>query len=71
MINSKSRLKPCPFCGDDDPKINFAVGEYWVSCDVCDSSSSLRSSEETAITYWNMRSPEAFQFKADGKTLDV
>jgi hypothetical protein len=39
-------LKPCPFCGSDEPRMLSGMGEWWVLCedDDCGGSTCMRSS---------------------------
>lgn len=54
-------LLPCPFCcyevGRED--LVEELGGWCVKCPVCDSRGSVRASEKTAASYWNMRGKRA------------
>jgi hypothetical protein len=50
-----SELLPCPFCGDEPPRVTTAVGETWVSCVKCLGSSRMYSRIGDAIEAWNLR----------------
>lgn len=57
---SKSKLRPCPFCGGvEDLDIdtgNDATGKYWaVSCCDCGAYSGSRHQRREAIATWNTR----------------
>lgn len=49
------QAKPCPFCGTTHLELIEAMGEYWVLCKVCNSSSGARSTRKTALDLWNLR----------------
>ena len=59
---SKTKLKPCPFCGGE-AEIVYALHDYnlWgVRCKNCDASvecSIEEDSEENAVKAWNTRKP--------------
>jgi Lar family restriction alleviation protein len=63
-----SKIKPCPFCGEQ-PIMDDAEGleeiQYWFRCDCCGfsfSSSQIYEhfdSEEDLISQWNIRVPES------------
>ena len=50
-------LKPCPFCGNDKPRIvkRSGVMLYEIYCNECDSSSGECLTEDEAIYKWNRR----------------
>lgn len=60
-----ARLKPCPFCGNDDPTIRIFKGKdgwrdrYAVLCNYdeggCGAESGVYHSEAEAIESWNRR----------------
>lgn len=52
-------LKPCPFCGNDKPKLMHNWGDAVIYCSQCDSSSGCYDTEEEAIEAWNRRKVSA------------
>lgn len=51
---SNEELKPCPFCGSG-AQLNDCLGDYWVTCNLCNASANMYSGEENAIKAWNTR----------------
>ena len=52
-----AELKPCPFCGANNPiitRVDF-LGNYIIQCDTCSAKSGLRVDEQAAIDAWNKR----------------
>lgn len=55
-------LKPCPFCGHDNPMILDRVWDwdepavYWVECRRCDAKTAEEDNERDARANWNKRS---------------
>jgi Lar family restriction alleviation protein len=53
-------LKPCPFCGDDEPQEMTGDGEdHWVLCGSCGGSSGVEDTAEAAAAAWNRRAEAA------------
>ena len=55
-----TKLKPCPFCGDDMPfvneyKTNFFETRFYVVCEICQSKGKSCKSRKEAIQSWNRR----------------
>ena len=50
-----SELKPCPFCGSENVKIDVDSGIYWCRCIDCKACSSSDFSKEKAVEKWNRR----------------
>lgn len=54
------KLKPCPFCGEPEPSIEYDEKTYlhphWmIMCDCCLCSTSWHSQKDSAIGIWNTR----------------
>ena len=51
------RFTPCPFCGGgavlNDSHRNQKYPMWWVSCELCGSSTQTHSVEEDAVKAWN------------------
>lgn len=54
---TKQELKPCPFCGGNDPKINGKFRK-WINCDICCMETTTFETQAELIEYWNTRSTE-------------
>ena len=54
---SKSKLRPCPFCGNDADVelLHPARGEYCVCCCCCGAETGNRKTKKDAIATWNTR----------------
>lgn len=51
-----SELKPCPFCGGDEIRLDKnETGHYHAVCTTCECSFSYDWTKEEAITAWNQR----------------
>ena len=50
-------LVPCPFCGDNDPELIEAGGQFKILCNGfgCEAQYGWCASEELAINGWNAR----------------
>ena len=46
--------KNCPFCGGK-AHLQYAVGEYWVTCDECKASTTMFTNMKMAVEAWNKR----------------
>lgn len=68
MTNQSRELKPCPFCGGEDYKIDEYNAHYAVRCmtKYCWAFGSPRFSEKEAIDAWNTRANTE-----DGKYIKV
>lgn len=53
-----AELAACPFC-DGKATLHDGMGEFWVRCDDCDASGSMRSMADRAVRDWNDRTPQA------------
>ncbi len=52
---TKSKLKPCPFCGNEDLRTAFNNNEYqFIECEPCGLCLE-RVSKDEIIKAWNMR----------------
>jgi len=51
-------LSHCPFCGGTNQKITNAMGEWWVCCPDCKSSSNMFANQDDAINAWCRRPPD-------------
>lgn len=52
------RLKPCPFCGEDEIKVYRNGNSHYCYCSLCEASTknfSVSTNEEKVIKYWNRR----------------
>lgn len=63
MKTGPKKLKPCPFCGEDEVIVyKWGMSSYWtVSCEneECPMNSALENrfeSKDDAISFWNTRS---------------
>jgi len=50
-MDEHRKLKPCPFCGDDQPVLLYSA----VRCRICGAVGPYHSSDEQAIKMWNTR----------------
>ena len=53
-----TKLKPCPFCGSNNVKINipyFADALYLVQCYSCNCTTALYPTKNKAVEIWNRR----------------
>lgn len=48
-------LKSCPFCGSEKVAVDYAVGEFWISCSKCMCATPLCRTEREAEYIWNQR----------------
>ena len=51
----KNELKPCPFCGSTEIKVDDDQGFYFVYCDQCVCETAKYVTEDKAIEAWNRR----------------
>jgi hypothetical protein len=52
---SDKEITDCPFCGSENVKAILLGGFFKCSCEMCDSSSCLCTTENIAIQAWNGR----------------
>jgi len=50
-MDERQNLKPCPFCGDDQPVLLYSA----VRCRICGAVGPFSSSDDQAIEKWNTR----------------
>ena len=53
-ISSVVRLLPCPFCGGH-ANLMIEMGEYYIKCMMCYTTTGWKDNEESAIKAWNTR----------------
>jgi Lar family restriction alleviation protein len=51
----KEKLKPCPFCGNDDCVVDTTGFSYYVTCLKCEAHGPLEGTKEEAMGAWNKR----------------
>jgi len=56
-MDKHQNLKPCPFCGDDQPVLLYSA----VRCRICGAVGPYSGSDEQAIKKWNARPILLFQ----------
>lgn len=50
------KMKPCPFCGEVDPRLNVSLcGEWWFQCRGCRVTTDGYLDEHQARFAWNKR----------------
>ena len=54
-VTNNSKLKPCPFCGEEDLGIE-RKGLFYVTCYKCDCEGPATKDKQQAIDAWNKRS---------------
>ena len=57
MSDTKTQLKPCPFCGGA-ASVEHGCEEAWIDCDECGVSGPMRDTESQAVAEWNRRIKE-------------
>ena len=57
MMDDKEKLKPCPFCGNQEIML-VANGMWACWCTKCFASSGYAISKEDAVKMWNRRVEE-------------
>ena len=50
-----TEIKPCPFCGSGDIRINKTPVGAWLQCERCFAEINLHRTEKEAIEAWNRR----------------
>ena len=58
LTMEKVELKPCPFCGGTEIKVDNDQGIYFVYCDQCECETSKYVTEDKAIQAWNRRADD-------------
>ena len=53
-ISSVVRLLPCPFCGGH-ANLVIEMGEHYIKCMMCYTTTGWKDNEESAIKAWNTR----------------
>jgi Lar family restriction alleviation protein len=48
-------LKPCPFCGQNEPVLWDVAGSAWVQCGGCSASTGIHNNRDEAVDHWNGR----------------
>lgn len=51
-------LKPCPFCGENRPKLVWEIDVCRIRCRNCGTSGLYEFSEDTAAEAWNRRAED-------------
>ena len=54
-MSEKFRIKPCPFCGNNNLIVPNARGDCFVECIKCKTQGPSASSENGAIFLWNLK----------------
>ncbi|AZN71832.1 restriction alleviation protein, Lar family [Georhizobium profundi] len=61
MTNEADELKPCPFCGGRDMRVNRTTAS-WISCNDCGAETDSRANEGQARAAWNRRFGGDFEY---------
>lgn len=51
-------IKPCPFCGDEEPRLWEVANVHWIQCRNCNATTSFEHNSEEALVKWNARIKE-------------
>ena len=55
---SDTKLKPCPFCGNE-ARILCPRGKLaWIRCDICGIETKVFENKKRAIEFWNRRAEQ-------------
>ena len=53
LTKKKTRLKPCPVCGNGKPVLWELPEVYWIQCTSCGTTTEMENNKFTALSKWN------------------